>query len=214
MTRGVDQQILWLYVTVHDAVSMYVVKCSKKLIRVQLDEQRVDLLLQLLKVLLDAVDIRGNIIHHNVQLGLFALFFPISSLAFLLLDVDEVSMSQPYDVLMVHLFVDLKLTTFICFVLSNFFNSNVFARTFKSAHPNSGESANSTLDLFCEFISLLDIYQKVKTMAKGSGDLQEIHLAVAGGSRYKCDRGDLTLHQHMQLPMQPVSFFLPPPSYV
>ena len=60
----------------HYVLAMDVVECTEKLVRVQLDEQRVDLLMEFLKVLLDAVDVGGDVIHHDVQLGgLLTLFF-------------------------------------------------------------------------------------------------------------------------------------------
>ena len=111
-------------------------------------------------MLLDAVDIRWHVVHNNVQLGLLSflvflfLFFSLSSLG-LFVQLDEVRVTHPYNVLMVKLFMNLKLAAFILFVLLDFLDSYDLACRFKGAHEDLGESALATLDFFGEFVGLL-----------------------------------------------------------
>jgi len=66
----------------HHVVAVHVVESAKKLIRVQFDEQRMDLLPKFLEVFLHTVDVRRDVVHHDVKQCL-SLFF-LSLLAFLL----------------------------------------------------------------------------------------------------------------------------------
>ena len=45
---------------------MNVVECTKELVRVQLNQDWVDLLAQVGEVLLDAIEIRGDVVHDDV----------------------------------------------------------------------------------------------------------------------------------------------------
>ena len=56
---------------------------------------------------------------------------------------------------MVKLFVDLKLTALVLFVLLNFLDSYGLACRFEGAHEDLRKSALATLDFFCELVGLL-----------------------------------------------------------
>lgn len=142
----------------HDIVSMDVVECSQELIGVQLDQEWVHLLMQFLEMLLNAEDVRWNVVHHQVEVSFIALVTR-SQLAetslFLGRCINKVGMSQSYDVLMMHVTVDLQFTTLVFLVLLDFLHGDVLTRALQSAHPHGGESAYTALDLFRELISFL-----------------------------------------------------------
>ena len=110
----------------HNVVQVDVVECSEQLICVQLYKHRVDLLSQVQEVLLNAIDIGRDIIHHDVELRFIFLLFLLLFLSLLgwrfLVELDEVSVAHPNDVLMVHFFMNLQLTTLKLLVLLELFD--------------------------------------------------------------------------------------------
>ena len=148
MASGVDQEVLWLDVPVHDIVPVNVVQSSQELVGVQLGEHRMHLLTELLKMLLHSIDISWHVVHHDIQLR---RFFHLSDLLLL----DEVGVEHTYDVLMVQFFVDLQLSIFVVLVLCDFLDGDIFTSAFQGAHVDSSEGTHTTLDLFAELVFLL-----------------------------------------------------------
>ena len=163
VTRGVYQQVLGLYVPVHHVVAVNVVQAAQQLIRVQLDQERVDLLAQFLKVLLDSVYVGRDVVHDNVEQRVLLfrrLLFAgllLTILVFNFFLVNEVRVAQPHDVLVVHLLVDLELAALVRLVLSDFFNCHNFACALQRAHEHFSEGTNATFDFLSELVLLLQL---------------------------------------------------------
>ena len=95
----------------------------------------------------------------RVLLVILSLF--LSTLLFWLLwvrvQLDEVSVAHPDNILMMHLFMDLELSAFVLLVLLELLDGNDFARRLQRAHEHLRESALPTLDLLCELVRLLKV---------------------------------------------------------
>ena len=113
-----------------------------------------NLLLKLLEMLLHSMDIGRNIVHHDIELSIFNILFLLVSLGRLFL-FDKICMSHSDHILMVHLLVDLQLSTFIGLILLKLLDSHNFARTFQCAHENFCKSTDTALDLPGELVFLL-----------------------------------------------------------
>ena len=102
------------------------------------------------------MDVRGYVVHHDVQHGISLLCLLILLVFFrtlrlfvraLFLLIDEVCMPHPDYVLMVHLFMDLQLTILVVFVLTDLLHGDHLACRLQGAHVDFGEGANSAFDL-------------------------------------------------------------------
>lgn len=115
MTGWINQQILRLDISVHHTMTMDVIQRSQELICIQLDQKGMNLLGKLFEMLLNSIDIGGDVVHDDVQKRVFFLFtvvFQKSQFLFLLcwfrfgfLLINEVGVTHPNNVLMVHLFM-------------------------------------------------------------------------------------------------------------
>ena len=65
----VHQQVLWFDVSVHNAFLVDVVEAPHQLVHVQLCEERVDFLVKLFELFLDASHRPRDEVHHDVQFG-------------------------------------------------------------------------------------------------------------------------------------------------
>ena len=123
------------------------------------------LLAEFLEMLLHSMDVRGDVIHHYVELGLFwlvlLLIFLVSFLFFfgllLFLQVDEVGMAHPNNVLVMKLFVDLQFATLVGLVLPDFLHGDDLSRALHRAHKDFCESTDSALDLPSELVRLREV---------------------------------------------------------
>lgn len=106
MVGRINQQILWLDVSVHEALEVHVRQASQKLVRVQFHKEWVHWLLQLLKRIDDSLYGHRNIVHDDIQDAAEAQRTLL-----------EVCMMKFYNVHMVHFSMDLELTILLLPIL-------------------------------------------------------------------------------------------------
>ena len=135
MAGRIDQEVLRLDISMHHVLPVDVVEGPHQLVGIKLYQERVDLLPKLLETLLNAIDVGGDVVHHDVKLA--RIFVAC---------VKEGVLDPDY-VLVVHLFMDLQLTALVLLVLLKLLDCDYQATLGKSAHIDNCKGPMAALDL-------------------------------------------------------------------
>ena len=108
-------------------------------------------------MLLDAIDVGGDVVHDDVQLSVFCIWL-LQLFAFsgpFTIQLDEVGVAHAHHVLVVHLFMNLQLAALVPLVLLQLLHRHYFPSRLQRAHKHFRERAHPALYLLRELILLL-----------------------------------------------------------
>ena len=145
MTGRIDKEILRFNVTVHHVLLEHIIQGSQQLVAIQFDQKRMCFLSKIFEMLDCPIHIERDVVHDKVQL----------CLALLVLLLDEIRISHSDDVLMMHLFVNHKLSRFIVFVMDDLLHCYNCTCPLLFAHVDRCKCALSNKNLRREFVLLL-----------------------------------------------------------